>query len=67
MLGISSQVPGGLGVFEALIISRNKNIDVEVLFSSLILYRLIFYFSPLIIAMIIYSYSEIKNRRGVKS
>ncbi|MDK2951241.1 MAG: glycosyltransferase 2 family protein [Kosmotogales bacterium] len=67
LLGISSQVPGGLGVFEALIISRNKNIDVEVLFSSLILYRLVFYFSPLIIAMIIYSYSEIKNRRGIKS
>jgi len=64
LAGITSQIPGGLGVFEALILSTNKNVNVEVLFSSLIIYRLIFYFSPLIIGLIIYSKSEIITRRN---
>ena len=64
LAGIFSQVPGGLGVFEALIISTNKSINTELLFSSLIIYRLIFYFSPLIIGLLIYAKIEIKTRRN---
>lgn len=54
VLGVFSQVPGGLGVFEGLflyIIPGNHN--PALLFGALIAYRIIYYLFPLIISGII--------------
>ncbi len=58
VLGVFSQVPGGLGVFEGLflyIIPGDK--DPVTLFGALIAYRVIYYLLPLVIsAVVLFSY-----------
>ena len=58
VLGVFSQVPGGLGVFEGLfmfIIPGNNN--AALLFGALIAYRIIYYLLPLIVsAVVLFSY-----------
>ena len=69
VLGVFSQVPGGLGVFEGLfmfIIPGNNN--AALLFGALIAYRIIYYLLPLIVsAVVLFSYEGylkyVKNRR----
>ncbi len=69
VLGVFSQVPGGLGVFEGLfmfIIPGNNN--AALLFGALIAYRIIYYLLPLIVsAIVLFSYEGylkyVKNRR----
>ncbi len=69
VLGVFSQVPGGLGVFEGLfmfIIPGNNN--AALLFGALIAYRIIYYLLPLIVsAVVLFSYEGylkyIRNRR----
>jgi phosphatidylglycerol lysyltransferase len=49
--GIWSQVPGGLGVFEAVVIAAlTPRLPTSVLLSSLLLYRCLYFFVPLAIA-----------------
>ncbi len=76
ILGVYSQVPGGLGVFElvfANIIPENEN--QAVLYGALIAYRIIYYLLPLIISGIaLFSYEtylgyrqkEIKKQRKLE-
>lgn len=69
VLGVFSQVPGGLGVFEGLfmfIIPGNNN--AALLFGALIAYRIIYYLLPLIVsAIVLFSYEGylkyVRNRR----
>ncbi len=69
VLGVFSQVPGGLGVFEGLfmfIIPGNNN--AALLFGALIAYRIIYYLLPLIVsAVVLFSYEGylkyVRNRR----
>lgn len=55
--GLISHVPGGLGVFEAVVISMLP-IDNTPLFAALIAYRIIYYLVPLAIAITLLAISE---------
>lgn len=51
VLGVWSQVPGGLGVFEAIVLAAlSPRLPTPVLLSSLLLYRCLYFFVPLAIA-----------------
>ncbi|MDR2772608.1 MAG: phosphatidylglycerol lysyltransferase domain-containing protein [Elusimicrobiota bacterium] len=53
LLGILSQVPGGMGVFEASITLMLPNLAANPeVFSALLIYRVVFYFFPLSVALI---------------
>ncbi|MEA5536329.1 hypothetical protein [Crocosphaera sp. XPORK-15E] len=62
--GLISSVPGGLGVFETVILllipATVSNADV---LGALIAYRAIYYFLPLIVALILFMVREIQQHR----
>ncbi len=60
MAGISSHVPGGVGVFEAVVIFALKDIvPLEQLAAALVLWRCLYYFVPLILAAILLAAHEV--------
>lgn len=61
-LGVLSHVPAGLGVFETVIVAAlgSANHGLEQVLSALVLYRIIYYVLPLIIAIAILSFSLIR-------
>jgi phosphatidylglycerol lysyltransferase len=67
VVGVISQVPGGIGVFESaflwLITSIAATDQHLILISGLLLYRVIYYFVPLLLAGIGLVSYEIYNRR----
>ncbi len=68
LLGVYSQVPGGLGVFEivfAKLLPDDQN--QAVLFAILILYRIIYYLLPLIISGIALITYELKQARHLSN
>jgi uncharacterized membrane protein YbhN (UPF0104 family) len=63
--GIFAQVPGGIGVFESVVmLAMPDNIDRAVLFGSLIAFRIIYYLLPLMgVGTMFFIYeSGLKNR-----
>ena len=63
VLGVLSHVPGGLGVFEAIMLVALKDrVPPEVLAAALVLYRLIYYMLPLLLALALLVAQE--ARRG---
>lgn len=61
--GVVSHVPGGLGVFEAvMLIALRDRVAPEVLAAALIVYRLIYYVLPLLLALALLLVQEV--RRG---
>lgn len=63
VLGIISNIPGGLGVFESVIIvSLEDQISPPELLGSLLAYRVIYYFIPLILATSCLGVYEIHHR-----
>lgn len=67
VLGVYSQVPGGLGVFELVFSNILPGQDNQaILFGALIAYRIIYYLLPLIfsgIVLVIYEYLHNKNEK----
>ncbi|MDR0800761.1 MAG: phosphatidylglycerol lysyltransferase domain-containing protein [Endomicrobium sp.] len=62
LLGIISQVPGGMGVFETAISKLLPNSAINPgIIGGLLAYRVIFYFFPLLIALIILCVFEIMS------
>lgn len=59
VLGVFSQVPGGLGVFEGLflLILPGEN-NMAYLFGALIAYRIIYYLLPLILSSLVFAVYE---------
>ncbi|NQV81524.1 MAG: bifunctional lysylphosphatidylglycerol flippase/synthetase MprF [Alphaproteobacteria bacterium] len=49
-VGTLSNVPGGIGVFEAIIVVMLPNVPTDALLSAMLTYRVIYYFLPLILA-----------------
>lgn len=49
-LGTLSHVPGGLGVFEATLVACLPGVPVDILLGRLVLFRLLYYVLPLLIA-----------------
>ena len=52
VLGVLSHVPGGLGVFEAImLVALHDRVPAEALAAALVLYRVIYYVLPLLLAL----------------
>lgn len=66
--GIVSNVPGGLGVFETvLIVLLSPTIGSDQLLGALLVYRIIYYFLPLAIGLLLLAFYEIQFRRKPNS
>ena len=64
--GLFSQVPGGLGVFESIVTLYLTNfISGSAVIGILLMYRLIYYLIPLVLAMFLLGYQEYKTNRRV--
>ncbi len=62
--GLISHVPGGLGVFEAVIVLVLPQVPVDELFGSLLAYRAIYYLAPLAIAALLFLGEELRAQRA---
>ena len=72
VLGVYSQVPGGLGVFEVMFSNLLPDDDANqaTIFAILVLYRIIYYLLPLIIsgiALFVYEISLARRRKKLAS
>ncbi|MBE9118100.1 UPF0104 family protein [Lusitaniella coriacea LEGE 07157] len=68
LAGIMSNVPGGLGVFEVVILSfLSPPIASGNLLGSILVYRSIYYFLPFAIAVLLLSFYESRQRSDMKS
>jgi phosphatidylglycerol lysyltransferase len=65
--GLFSQVPGGLGVFESVMLLYLSNfMPGSQVLSILVVYRLIYYILPLLVALVVLGYQEYQvNRKAV--
>jgi phosphatidylglycerol lysyltransferase len=66
VLGLLSQVPAGIGVFETLMVLLLKpTIPADVVLGVLLVYRVLYYLVPLIMAGIILAVRELRQQRAV--
>ena len=61
--GIASHVPGGLGVFETIVVLALPEEPVEQLLGALLAWRLVYYFLPLVAAVLLFAAQELANSR----
>jgi phosphatidylglycerol lysyltransferase len=61
--GIASQVPGGLGVFEAILLLALPQLPVPQLLGALLAYRGVYYLAPLAIAAVLLAVQELYRQR----
>lgn len=71
VVALLAHAPGGIGVFEAVILVTLPEVDKASLVSALILYRLIYYWGPLLLAIALLGLNELrmvrlKGRGGVQ-
>jgi phosphatidylglycerol lysyltransferase len=65
-LGILSQVPAGLGVFETIIIAAlGPQTDVDHVLGALVLYRVIYHLVPLAVAALLITILELRRAAGL--
>ena len=63
--GIVSHVPGGIGVFETLmLLMLGGGIPAEALLGSLLAYRAIYYLVPLLFGAVLFAYKELSATRA---
>ena len=64
ILGLASQVPGGLGVFESAFLQLvPTGVSVTAVTGTLIAYRTVYYILPLVIALLLMGGQELQIRR----
>ena len=64
MAGLISHVPGGLGVFETvMVMALRKTVPGHALIGSLLAYRVIYYLLPLCVAALLFALHEIRRGR----
>ncbi|MCH9697884.1 MAG: bifunctional lysylphosphatidylglycerol flippase/synthetase MprF [Gammaproteobacteria bacterium] len=61
--GSASNVPGGIGVFESVILLGLPQISPAALLASILMFRMIYYLTPLIIASIVFTWHEAMLKR----
>jgi phosphatidylglycerol lysyltransferase len=61
--GIASQVPGGLGVFEAILLLALPQLPAPQLLGALLAYRGVYYLAPLMIAAVALAAQELYRQR----
>ena len=62
--GLVSHVPGGLGVFEAVVVFAVPGVPTDVLLGSLLAYRSVFYLGPLLLATLLFGAEELGAQRA---
>ena len=62
--GILSHVPGGVGVFEAVILLTLPGVPADALLGSLLAYRAVYYFVPLLFGTLLFGSKEISEQRS---
>jgi phosphatidylglycerol lysyltransferase len=62
--GIVSHVPGGIGVFETVMLLILGGVPPEALLGSLLAYRAIYYFVPLLFGATLFGYKELSATRA---
>lgn len=62
MLGIASNAPGGLGVFEATILLALSSLPRDQVLGSLLLFRVCYYLVPFVVALAMLGFYEIVRR-----
>jgi phosphatidylglycerol lysyltransferase len=62
--GILSNVPGGIGVFEGVLVLLFRNVPADQLLGSLLAYRIIYYFVPFGVALCLLGAHELWMHRG---
>ena len=67
MLGFASHAPGGLGVFDATMLVALWEFQKEDIVAGLLLFRLLYYLTPFVIALAILGVREVFFVRGTKS
>jgi phosphatidylglycerol lysyltransferase len=65
LVGLASHVPGGVGVFEGLmVLFLRPYLTSEALLPALVVYRAIYYFLPLAVAIVMLVADELHQRRA---
>ena len=67
VVALLAHAPGGIGVFEAVVLVTLPEVDKPSLISALILYRLIYYWGPLLIAVGLLGLNELRIVRMLRS
>jgi phosphatidylglycerol lysyltransferase len=62
--GIVSHVPGGVGVFEAVILLTLPGVPAESLLGSLLAYRAVYYLVPLVFGTLLFGSKELSAQRS---
>jgi uncharacterized membrane protein YbhN (UPF0104 family) len=60
-LGIISHVPGGLGVFETVMLLALPGLSTDQILASLLVYRCVYYFLPLLLAIALLLWYEVNR------
>ncbi|MEG8017006.1 lysylphosphatidylglycerol synthase domain-containing protein [Sphingomonas sp. LR55] len=61
--GLITHAPGGVGVFEAVMLVSLPDIDRASLFAALLAYRVVYYLIPLAIGMLLFGIHELRGAR----
>lgn len=68
LLGIASNAPGGIGVFEATMLKTVPAHSEAALFASLLLFRIIYYIVPFVLALaMLGAHESIKRWKGLRA
>ena len=62
--GIISHVPGGIGVFETVVLYALPDVSREALLGSLLAYRVVYYLVPLLFGTLLFGTKEVSAQRG---
>lgn len=62
VVGIASHLPGGVGAFEATMLIGLAHLPREPVLGALLLFRLIYYITPFVIALMLLGLYEVANR-----
>jgi phosphatidylglycerol lysyltransferase len=62
--GVISNVPGGIGVFEAVLLLLLQSVPKDRLLGALVAYRAIYYFAPFAMALVLLGAHELWAHRG---
>ncbi len=62
--GVISNVPGGIGVFEAVLLLLLQSVPKDRLLGALVAYRAIYYFAPFAVALVLLGAHELWAHRG---
>jgi hypothetical protein len=65
-IGLLSHVPGGLGVFETVVVTLlGGQVDTQAIVGALVAFRAVYYFGPLAVAALLLGAYELRRQRDV--